>query len=150
MCVDSWQHCTNNWLYFVNCALSSKSSVYSIFILFFLLLHSSPYLALHFFFFAKISSFIKRGTSFQKLGCIFVPEFRIVLWKPSTLVFVLGISSQSTDRLSKEFLKNNFAFKKLYGKCGFISAPLRSSASISSSVVFFKIKNQLGANHIIR
>ena len=32
-----------------------------------------------FSFFAKISSFIKRGISFQILGCVFVPELCVVL-----------------------------------------------------------------------
>lgn len=46
-----------------------------------------------FSFSVKSFSFIKRGVSFQMLGCIFVTGLCIVLWKPSTMFFVLAILS---------------------------------------------------------
>ena len=55
-------------------------------------------LALHFLFFTKISSFIKRSISFQTLGCIFEPELCIVLWKPLHCCLFLVYCHMSVDR----------------------------------------------------
>ena len=60
--------------------VASKSFVYSILcIFFFLLVDLSPHSALRFFFFHKVSLFIKRRISFQILGYIFVTELYVAL-----------------------------------------------------------------------
>lgn len=53
-------------------------------------------------------SFIRRGVSFQTLGCVFVSELCTALLKRLTLLCVLGMLSRpSTD------------IPEFYGKCGF-------------------------------
>lgn len=110
MHVDLWQYCTNNWSYFVIVPkhLLSKSFIHSIIKLIFLLIDSSSQWASHFFFFAKMSSFIKRGIEFQILGWIFVTKLCSPLWKPSTLVCSWHIVTRPLTDVPK-----------FYRKCGF-------------------------------
>ena len=65
------------------------------------LVDSSPHLASHFFFSAKISSFIRRGISFQILGCMFIPKLCIALWKPLHCCVFLASCNMSVDKHSR-------------------------------------------------
>ena len=99
--VESWQYCPNNWFYFVGCTWklvfqvfhSLRSILYSC-----LLIHSLFSIRK---IFTKISSFIKRGISFQTLGCVFVTELCVALWKPLLCCVYLACCHTSVDRGSK-------------------------------------------------
>lgn len=71
-------HITDFILWVVSKHLSSKSFIHSILYFFFLLIDLSPRSASYFFFFAKISSFVKSDVSFQILRGIFVTELCVV------------------------------------------------------------------------
>lgn len=77
---DSWQYCTRNQFYFVSYTLTVVFQAFVHILYIFWLIDSSPCSASYFFFFPKISSFVKRD--FQIWGCIFVTEWCIDWWMP--------------------------------------------------------------------
>ena len=87
-----------------------------------------------FFFFTKISSFIKRGIRFQTPGCTFVTKFCVSLWKPLLCSLLLACCHLSIDRHS------NILWKMWVQSAA--SKP-SVSAYFSSNVKGFKIRNQL-------
>lgn len=94
--------------------LPSKPFVLSILYFFSLFLFTDLSLcsiAKFFFFFTKIFSFIERGVSFQTLGCSFVSEFCIALWKAIVMYFWHNVTCLLIDT------------QKFCGKCGFSSVP---------------------------
>ena len=84
VCIDSWWHCEITILF---CGLYLSISVPSLCTFFFLVdlspLYKYKVQARHctFYFFTKVSFFIKRGGHFQVLGCGFVTNLCSVLWK---------------------------------------------------------------------
>ena len=86
-CPELWSVCNRMWSWLRSAlkeptdpGMKDWSSTSFIHRYFFCLLIVSAFGITLFFFFAKISFFIKRGVSFQTLGCRFVLEVRIELW----------------------------------------------------------------------
>lgn len=121
ICVYSWHFWENTWLYVVGCSQAlSFPSFCSWCLLICLIVNITLFL-----FFTKISSLRERGISFQILGCIFVTEFCVMLWKPLHWHLFLAYCHMPSDR--------HF---KVPGKMWV------QLASFFSSVVCFNIKDQ--------
>lgn len=83
VCIDSWWHWNNYFILWIIPKHFCSKSLY-----FFFLVDLSPLYKYKvqarqctFYFFTKVSFFIKRGGHFQVLGCGFVTDLCSVLWK---------------------------------------------------------------------
>ena len=131
MCVDSWRHYSNNGFYCVGFtqALLFQVMVFFYNFFFFWLVNLSLHSASQFFFFFIFFSFFKRGVSFHTLR--FEPKLWNTQWQPPHCCVLLTYGYMSLSRHSRLLCKLWVRF-----------ASSRSSASFSSKLVCFNIRNQ--------